>query len=173
MNQITFTLCAEDLIAAQRLHQWTGIKNFSRYGGAFIALAVVLMVFISDEDIRLGILTALYVMLALFVLLPLIARYWRIPRMARRALSQDPALRAPATFSWDDKQAAAQSKASQWNQSLADFAGYQADAEILLLYRQTHLFHLLPTRAFADAAQRQSLIDALVASGVAKSWPPK
>jgi hypothetical protein len=173
MNQITFTLCAEDLIAAQRLHQWSGIKGFAKYGGAAIALLVVLLEFISDEDIRTGIIAGLCVMLALFVLVPLIARYWRIPRMARRALSQDPALRAPATFSWDGQQASAESTASHWNQPLADFAGYQADARILLLYRQTNLFHLLPTRAFADAAQRQSLIDALVSSGVAKNWPPK
>lgn len=171
MNSITFTLTADDLITAQRLYQSNGLKRYAMIV-AFMVIAAVWLMVASDGILDWQLMAIpLGVLLVIIIFNPVYARYWGIPRMAKRAMVQDPLMAKPSTLQWDDKMARVDAEGASWENPIADFAGWQANEDILLLYRQIHLFHLIPTRAFPDAATRQSLIDALVANGVSNKWP--
>ncbi|MEQ1549709.1 YcxB family protein [Sphingorhabdus sp.] len=173
MNEIQFEVREYDLVAAQRLYQLGGIKRYAMIMG-IVVVAFLSLVFAMDEGFDLGAMTFTFgAMFAVIVLLPILSRYWSIPRMARKALKHDKNLREPTSFRWDSETASMASDTANWTQPIADFAAWRADENVILLYRQTHLYHFIPTRAFSDAATRQSLIDALVANGVSNKWPPK
>lgn len=173
MNSITYSLTADDLVKAQRLHQRGGVKRY-----AWLVLAIVVAIAtllyasegIFDRDLMA---TTLLALLTVIIALPLYAYLWGIPRMARRAFAQDRLMAQQSRFSWDSVSAEVEAEGAGWKNALADFVCWQANDDMLLLYRQTHLYHLIPTRAFADADQRTNLIDALVANGVRNIWPPK
>jgi hypothetical protein len=173
MNEIHFEPKEEDLIAAQRFYQLGGIKRYAMIMG-FVVIAFLSLVFALDDDVELRTMTITFcAMFALIILIPLFSRYRTIPRMARKALEHDKNLGQPVVFRWDNQSASMASDTANWTQSIADFAAWRANDTVILLYRQTHLYHFLPTRAFPDAQSRQSLIDALVANGVSNTWPPK
>lgn len=173
MNEIHFEVREEDLVAAQRLYQLGGIKRYVVIMG-FAVVAFLSLVFAMDEGFDLGAMTFTFgAMFAVIVLLPILSRYWSIPRMARKALEHDKSMSEPTSFRWDNETASMASDTANWTQPIADFAAWRADENVILLYRQTHLYHFIPTRAFSEAATRQSLIDALVANGVSNKWPPK
>lgn len=173
MNEIHFEVREEDLVAAQRLYQLGGIKRYAVIMG-FAVVAFLSLVFAADESFDLGGMAFTFgAMFAFIALLPLLSRYWTIPRIARKALEHDKTMSQPTSFRWDSETASMASDTANWNQPFADFVAWRADNAVILIYRQTHLYHFLPTRAFPDASVRQSLIDALVANGVSNKWPPK
>lgn len=171
MNSVTFTLTADDLITAQRLYQSNGLKRYAMTV-ALMAVAAVFLLVASDGILDWKLMAVpLGVLLTIIIFNPVYARYWGIPRMARRTMVQDPMMSKPSTLQWDGKIARVDAEGASWENPIADFAGWQANDDTLLLYRQVHLYHLVPTRAFPDAASRQSLLDALVANGVGNKWP--
>jgi heme/copper-type cytochrome/quinol oxidase subunit 4 len=173
VNSIAFTLTAEDLIAAQRLHQRGGFK---RYFGLVlgIALAIASLLFASEGILDREIMAiTLFSLFAVFIGLPLYVYFLGIPRMAKRAFSQDPLMGTSNRFSWDANTAKVETDSAGWQNSIADFACWQANDAVILLYRQTHLYHPVPVRSFPDDESRQSLIDALIANGVSSKWPPR
>ena len=173
MNRVEFTLTVDDLVAAQRLYQLGGAKWLLGVFGAAVVALIFLNVIWPDDASGSDAGAILFAVLAIIILVPIISRFWRIPRMARRAFAQDSLLSKSCVFSWNSHEASAESEDASWKQALGDFAGWRADDAVILLFRQTHLYHLIPTRAFTDTATRQSLIDALVANGVSDKWPPK
>jgi hypothetical protein len=173
VNSITFTLTADDLVVAQRLHQRCGLK---RYAALVLAMALTItsLLYVSEGILDRDLMaTTLLTLLVIIIGLPLFSYFWGIPRMARRAFAQDALMGKPSRFFWDATTAKVESDSAGWQNAWADFACWKANDTVILLYRQTHLYHLIPTSAFPDVQSRQSLIDALVANGVSNKWPPK
>lgn len=173
MNRIEFALTADDLIAAQRLYQLAGIKRQAVWVVPILGFALYLYTRLSGETDRLLLLIAMLAMVFSRVLVPLYSRFFGIPRMARRAIADDPAMSELANLGWDDQAIWAESETASWNQPMADLKAWLADDRVLLLFRQVHLFHIIPARAFPDVATRQALIAALDANGVSGTWPPR
>jgi hypothetical protein len=172
VTEIRFTPTPDDLIAAQRLHQRTALPRYLTWFGAVGVIAGILFWYLSDGDAVFLVTVVITYPLAI-ILPPVIARFWTIPRMARKAQKHDRALNEECRFSWSEKSAKAESASGGWDQPLSDFACWKANDDVLLLYRQTNLFHFFPTHAFPDDAARASLIAALKANGVSNHWPPK
>lgn len=171
--EICFLPNVADLVAAQRLYQLAGIRRFAAIM-AIAAAASGFLLWASDDLLDVHMMgTTLAALFVIIFLIPLLSRYWTIPRMAKRALAQDRTLAEPCTFRWDSRVAGMESGSGNWNYPLADLVCWMADKQVLLLFRQTHLFHFIPLRAFPDAQSRQSLFDALAANGVSNKWPPK
>lgn len=173
MSRIEFALTADDLIAAQRLYQLAGIRRQAMWLVLIIGFALYLSTRLTGETDRLLLSIALAAMVFSRVLVPLYSRFIGIPRMARRAMADDPGLSELASMGWDEQSIWAESETASWNQPISDFKAWLADDKVLLLFRQSHLFHTIPARAFPDAATRQALIAALGANGVTGTWPPR
>jgi len=172
VTEIRFTPTPDDLISAQKLHQLNALPRYLTWFGAIGAIAVIIFWHMSEGDVVF--LTTVAITYALAIILPpLIARLWTIPRMARKARKHDRSLKEECLFSWSENSAKAVSASGGWDQPLSDFACWKANEDVLLLYRQTNLFHFFPSHAFPDDATRASLIEALKANGVSNQWPPK
>lgn len=172
MSRVEFVLTADDLIAAQRQYQWQGIKAQALVVLAVSAFGLYFALAHTSGLWRLALLLVLAAMLATRLIWPFYARLWGIPRMAHKALAQDPAVLEPTEVSWDEQTFALSSASNTWQQPLGEFLCWIEDADALLLFKQVHAFQIVPRRAFADTAQHASLIAALAANGVKDKWPP-
>lgn len=173
MNEVRFQATVDDVIAAQRLYQRAALPRYAKLVGIAAATVLFLLYLVDNADDMAAMVASVVGVVILLAAAPAIAYFWTIPRMAAKAMRHDATLAETAVMRWDDTMISAEAGSAQWSQPIATFAGWQANDAIVLLFRQTHLFHFIPARAFPDAATRQSLIDALQSNGVTTQWPPK
>lgn len=171
MTEIRYQLTEADLIAAQRLYHKAAQKRYLFPGCC--GLAILLGLYFDDLG-GLGVLAIIltYVVLV-FLIIPGVRYFWRIPRFAAETYRQDKSLSESVTLRWDDKNVSFETKSGNWCEPISSFVAWRANVHMVLLFRQTRMYHPIPARAFPDAEARNDLLNRLTENGVSTKWPPK
>ncbi len=173
MKEIRFKPDVNDLIAAQRLFQLLAIKRSIPFVVTGLS-ALPLLVWLLDGVIDWGSVGKTWIVILVIVaLLTALSRYVSIPRHARKTIRLDKAFGSEISVRWDEENLYFSHTKGQWEASLGDFPCAIADRDNLLLFRQTNMYHFLPTRAFSSGDERGALLASLRSHGVVSRWPPK
>ncbi len=171
MTEIRFQLTEADLIAAQRLYHKAALKRYA--SSVCCGLAILLGLYFDDlgSPGALAIIVAYAILVVLVI--PGVRYFWRIPRLAAETFRQDKSLSEIVALSWDEKNIRYETEAGSWCQPITSFVAWRANVHMVLLFRQTRLYHPIPARAFPDAEARNDLLNRLTENGVSTKWPPK
>jgi hypothetical protein len=173
VKEVRFVPEVGDLIAAKRLHQRIAMQRAPV--SICIGLGIILVgMFAIDGRVDWSAFAVACAAVASFVILVILAaRYITIPKAARKLLRLDKSLQSEISIRWDDAYIELQHPNGHWKSALGDFACAVENPVVLLLFRQTNMYHFMPTRAFLSLAQRDELVALFRANGVSSHWPPK
>jgi hypothetical protein len=166
MNEATFTVSPDDMIAANRLHF---LKSFSikRWLEVFILSAVALALFnfgfdwMFDPEGYLIVLGTIWAFLATVC----IVGWFMIPRQARKNWKQAQKMWIERSVSWDADKIHFESEKGQVHLNWSDYYRWAADDRSLLLYQDDQTFNLVPMRNLPPGA-RETITEYLQAAGV-------
>lgn len=154
MQQVTFELTAQDLVAARKLHYRTYIKSKRAMRGYILGTAIILCLTLATIPIW-GLATGLTItamgLLYWCALLGaiLLVGYWRVPSQSRRLFAQHKALVDRTTADWDSNGIAFTSAKGSTRLAWGDFTGLMEDDHSLLLLQNELLFNLIPKRVLS------------------------
>jgi len=166
MTEVTYTVAADDLVAANRLHFLKSI-SLRRWLITFLASAVavgmIVWGFIGSLETELYLLT-LGGMWALIVTICIVG-WLMIPRQARRTWQQGQKMFVEQRVTWDAEKIWFKSARGEIGVSWGDYYRWTADDRNLLLYQDIRMFYLVPLRTFPSGASEE-IIDHLKVAGV-------
>ena len=153
MNRATYTITADDLAAANRLHfrQYVGVWSFVKL---WIAGAIVLasMIFLLEKSFDstaylFGLIIGGIALAALFVLSWLNMKY-----QAKRRWAQAHSMWTEQQVSWDPDAIHFASKRGDIRIGWQDFYRWTSDTTSILLYQDSGTFLLVPARSLPPGA---------------------
>jgi len=107
----------------------------------------------------------LIIPVALIIALGIVLQVWLAGRAASRNFHRSSVLQAEFEVAWSDEAYFARSEFGQTRIPWTNFFGWLDVTGMLLIYTQPGVHLILPDAAFSDA-ERQAIIDHLIAAGV-------
>ncbi|MDR6869679.1 hypothetical protein J2Y55_000672 [Bosea sp. BE125] len=150
MNRsVSFTLTADDYVAANKLH----VLNFyrDRFRLAVIAAGVLLYVLFIVSDYAsgwsFGTFAGIVHLFAFFLLLmPFLSYFLFAPDIARKTFRKQKSLQQPLTWSWSEAGLKVTSDGGEWLTPWDHYLKRAENAEIFLFYQAPRLFQMVPKR---------------------------
>ena len=166
MNEATFTVGADDLIAANRFH-FKNLFSAERWTFALLGSASAIALLLYGLDLGFDVRDFLYMLAAVWALVVgiCVLGWFLIPRQARRTWSQAEKLWIETAVRWDSDKLHFTNARGVSSVRWADYYRWAADDRSILLYQDERTFFTLPLRQFpADA--RETITGYLEAAGV-------
>lgn len=147
MRTVSFTLTAQDLVAAQRLQLRTNLRK-TLISASVIGL-VVLVFFTNDKDRTLLDLARSIAMFGVIAaILVWLLGFWQA-RESRKLHAQTAAFRHPFTLSWSDQGLRFDSESGVCTLGWTDFTKVVHDKATILLYQNDRMAQIIPKRVLS------------------------
>lgn len=145
---LSFTLTAEDVVAAYRLQNWARLLSWASLISLVFSLSVIAgLVAVAMPEAPFVWKAALVGgALAGGLLLPLGMMRWRVPALARRIHRQQRGLREEIMLEWTSEALAARSPLGHGRLLWTDYVRWREDRAIVLLFQSDAIFQMLPKR---------------------------
>ncbi|MFK3781404.1 YcxB family protein [Agrobacterium sp. NPDC089420] len=154
MNRsVTFTLTADDYIAANKLF----ILKYSTSRGplvcwlmvVFVLLGSLFMLALRFPDAPF--MALFYICVAVVITIPLYQYFFGAAVFARKAYADQKSLQHPMTVAWSDEGFRSTSQQGDWNIPWSDYLKWTEDSKVILLYQGARVFNMLPKRVLTPA----------------------
>ena len=166
MNEATFTVGPDDLIAANKFH-FKNLFSAERWTFALLVSGTVIAVLVYVLDLGFEAKDFLYIFAAVWVVVIAICvlGWFAIPRQTRRSWSQAQRLWIETEVRWDSNGIHFKNARGNSHVPWTDYHRWAADERSILLYQDDRSFFTLPLRQFpADA--RDTITGQLKKAGV-------
>ena len=147
MRTVSFTLTAQDLVAAQRLQLRTNLRK-TLISASVIGL-VVLVFFTNDKDRTLLDLARSIAMFAVIAAILVWILGFQQARESRKLHAQTAAFHHPFTLSWSDQGLRFDSESGVCTLGWTDFTRVVDDKATILLYQNDRMAQIIPKRALS------------------------
>ena len=166
MNEATFAVGPEDLIAANRFH-FKNLFSAEKWTFTLLGTGTAIALILYGLDLGFDVRDFLYIFAAVWTMIVGICAlgWFLIPRQARRSWSQAKRLWIETEVRWDKDGIHFKNARGDSYVPWSDYHRWAADKRSILLYQDDRSFILLPLRGFpADA--RETITGHLKTSGV-------
>ncbi|MNS80316.1 hypothetical protein D3C72_1139920 [compost metagenome] len=154
MNRsVTFTLAADDYVAANKLF----ILKYSTSRWPlvcwliFVALLLASLFTLALRFPDAPFMSLFYICVVVVIAIPLYQYFFGAAVFARKAYADQKTLQHPITVTWSEEGFRSKAQQGDWNVPWNDYLKWTEDSKVILLYQGGRVFNMLPKRVLTPA----------------------